>query len=125
MNRTVADGAAPCPHNVLEHVRPQMAKTDLKDLEKAGRRAFGRVLRRAIQLAGLTADEARARLGEVVEGGQPIDAAQLSRWFSGDENAHVWRFMLDRELRDALRLAEAEDAGHVVVETVIRIVRTA
>ena len=46
--------------------------------------------------------EAAVALGECVTGGGPIDAAQLSRWFSGDENPQVWRFHAVPALREAV-----------------------
>lgn len=102
---------------------PPMAKADLNVVEKAGRAAHGRVLKRAIELAGLNDKEAGALLGAVVPGGKPIDKAQLSRWFGGEENSQMWRFFAVPRLRDAYRIAEAEAAGHVVVKTVIEMVR--
>jgi hypothetical protein len=104
-----------------------MAKADLNSVEKGHRAAQGRVLKRAIELAGMNDKEAGAVLGAVVPGGKPIDKAQLSRWFGGDENAQTWRFLAVPLLRDAYRLAEAEDAGesigNVTVRTVIEMTR--
>ncbi len=95
-----------------------MAKAALPVLTEREKRAkYGQILRRAHQVANLTRKEAALALG--------VDEGQLGRWLSGDENPQVWRYMASLVLRDALRIAEAEDAGHVVVETVIRMVRTA
>jgi hypothetical protein len=94
---------------------PTMAKAVLTEREKRAR--FGQILRRAAQIANCSRKEAACRLG--------VDEGQLGRWYSGDENAQVHRYHADPSLRDALRVAEAEDAGNVTVRTVIEMTRPA
>ncbi len=112
------------PLKRLENVRAEMAKALLNtvesDPEASAREAFGRVIRRAVALSGMSDKEACVALGAAVDvDAEPIDKAQFSRWLSGKENPQVWRFYAVRSLRDSLRAAEALDAG-LVVETVIR-----
>lgn len=89
-------------------------------LEEAGRRAHGRVLRRACEIAGLNGDHAADALG--------VERSQFSRWLRGErENSQTWRFEQHPVLGPALQIAEAEakqDRGEAVeIETVIRITR--
>ena len=95
--------------------RPVMAKAVLTEREKRAR--FGQILRRAAQVAGCSRKEVAARLG--------VDEGQLGRWYSGDEHPQLYRYHFDAGLRDALRIAEAEDAGDVTVRTVIEMTRRA
>ena len=105
------------PRNSLEDVRGRMAKADLKKVEEQARAAFGRVLRTAVAISGMSDKEACVELGAVTED-DPISAAQFSRWLAGTETAQLWRWYLSRKLRTALRTAEALDAG-LRVRTVI------
>lgn len=117
MQSSVRAEAEGTPRNRFEDVRSRMAKADLKKVEEQGRAAFGRVLRTAVALAGMTDKEACVELGWVTED-EPISAAQFSRWLAGTETAQLWRWYLSRRLRTALRTAEALDAG-LRVRTVI------
>lgn len=99
----------------LENVTPRMAKVDLKKVEEAARRAYGEVLARAVDLAGLIQKEAAARL--------KVDPAQFARWISGAENAQVWRFHQDELLGPALIAAQAEVTDGATVRTVIELRR--
>jgi hypothetical protein len=112
------------PRHLLsqEIPRPTPAKADLSEREK--RAHFGRILRRAQQILGKSRKEMAAILG--------VDEGQLGRWYSGDENAQLHRYhhALSAEgeslsPRDAVRIAEAEDARdhRLVIETVIRMTR--
>lgn len=71
----------------------------LKHLDEAKRR-YGKVLERAVQLAGLSKKEAAAAI--------QCDPGQLGRWFSGDENPQAWRFHAHPTLGGALLEAQAE-----------------
>jgi hypothetical protein len=109
--------------NRVEDIRGPMAKADLNLVEKVtedqARERFGAVLQRAVALSGMTDKEACAALGAVVDpDGDPIDKGQFSRWLSGKENCHMWRWYRVPRLRDALRAMEAIDAG-LRVRTVI------
>jgi len=112
------------PRHLLsrENPRPTMAKADLSEKEK--RESFGKILRRAQQILGKNRDEMAALLG--------VDPGQLGRWYSGMENPQLFRYHNARSAegdpltpRDALRIAEAEDArdARLVIETVIRMTR--
>ena len=52
-----------------------------------------------------------------------VDRGQLSRWFSGIENAHVWKFQADDVLGPALIAAQAEATPGATVRTVIELER--
>jgi len=103
------------PLNRFANVTLRQAKADLHSVENAdeGRASFGAVLRRAVELAGLAEKDAADRLG--------VDRAQFSRWFSGKENAQVWKFHADPVLGPALIRAQAEATRGVAVRTVIDI----
>lgn len=73
----------------------------LKKLQER-REAHGKVLGRAIQIAGLSKKEACGELG--------IEAPQLSAWLSGNENPQTWRFQQHPQLKRALLIAQAEEA---------------
>lgn len=98
-----------------------MAKAELADVTLRENRAeYGAVLKRASEIAGLNRDQTAALL--------KVDPAQVSRWWSGDENAQTWRYRRDPKLREAYLLAQAEsehDKGLVEVETTVRIRRRA
>ena len=100
----------------LDDVRPQMAKADLKKVdEDTLRRNFGEILRRAVELAGLIEKEAADQLA--------VDRAQFSRWLSGKENAHVWKFQAHELLGPALIAAQAEVTPGATIRTVIELER--
>ncbi len=85
----------------------------LKKLQDC-RRAHGRVLERAIQIAGYSKKEAADELGQ-------IGANQLAAWLSGTENAQTWRWQQHPKLGPALLLAHAEVTRGATVEHVIRV----
>lgn len=97
----------------LEDVRPQMAKVDLKKVETTAKEQHGRVLARAIQIAGLTRKEAAALVD--------LDEQSLSRQLSAKEAQQTWRFQQHPTLGPALLLAQAEDETGVVVRHVIEL----
>lgn len=100
----------------LEKLRPRMAKVNLKEIETVEKTAYGRVIARAIQIAGLSKKEAADVLA--------VDEGQLGRWISGKETPQTWRFRAVPQLRRALLFAEADDNEEVVVQTTL-IVRSA
>jgi ribosome-binding protein aMBF1 (putative translation factor) len=66
-----------------ETPRPRMAKAKFLDLSiREKRAAYGAILKRASELAGFNRDQTADEL--------KVDAAQLGRWWSGDENAIRW-----------------------------------
>lgn len=102
--------------NSLASVRPTMAKADLKKVEEEkGRRIFGQICARAVELAGLIDKEAAARLG--------VEPPQFSRWLAGTENPQCWRFHQDDLLGPALIAAQAEQTEGVTMRTVIELRR--
>ena len=94
----------------------RMAKAELAELAvrtlREERAAYGAVLRRASELVGMNRDQTAQALGAA--------PAQISRWWSGDENPQVFRYYRHPRLRAALRLAEALTDDRVHVETIIR-----
>ena len=93
-----------------------MAKANLHKLdEQAGREAYGKVLRRAVELAGLIDKDAADQLG--------VDRAQFCRWLAGSENAQCWRFHQHAKLSVALIQAEAERTPRTRVRIHIEIDR--
>lgn len=91
---------------------PHMAKAKLPDLTLREERAeYGAILRRASEIAGMNRDQTADAL--------KVQPAQISRWWSGDEPAQVWRYRRNQKLRTALIAADAEDATGVIVRTVI------
>ena len=92
-----------------------MAKAELPDLTLREKRAeYGGILRRASELAGMNRDQTADAL--------TVDPAQVSRWWSGDENPQGWRYQQHPKLRIAYLRAQAEKDGAVVVKTVLEIV---
>jgi ribosome-binding protein aMBF1 (putative translation factor) len=108
------DGA---PRIRCEVPKPRMAKADLEPLTLREDRAnYGAILRRASELAGMNRDETADAL--------KVDKAQVSRWWSGDENAQTWRYHRHPKLKLALLKAQGNDAtdtARVKVRTVIEI----
>lgn len=93
-----------------------MAKAVLPDVTLREKRAeYGAVLRRASELAGFNRDQTADAL--------KVAGAQVSRWWSGDENPQSWRYQQHPKLRIAYLKAqgEAEHGGRVTVETILRI----
>ena len=112
--RKTPDGNS--PRIKFDDVRPVMAKADLKKVDDATRRArFGAILRRSVELAGLIEKDAADQMG--------VDRGQLSRWFSGTENAQVWRFNDHELLGPALIAAQAEVTPGATIRTVIELER--
>ena len=96
----------------LEDVRPVMAKADLKKVEEEGsRQAHGKVLARAIQIAGLSRKEAAGLMD--------MDEQSLSRQIAAKEAQQTWRFQQHPRLGPALLLAAAEEETDVIVRHVI------
>ena len=52
-----------------------------------------------------------------------VDKAQISRWWSGDENAQAFRYQRHPVLKQTLLIAQAEDVQGAIVETLIRLER--
>jgi hypothetical protein len=103
-------------HIHFDDVAPTMAKANLKKVDDAtGRARWGEILRRAVELSGLIEKEAAERL--------KVDRAQFSRWLSGHENAHTWKFHIDELLGPALIAAQAEVTLGATIRTVIELER--
>jgi len=116
MRNSIATETANGHRNSFDDVRPVMAKADLKKVADAQkRRAFGQILSRAVELAGLLDKDVCDRLD--------VDRGQLSRWFSGMENAQVWKFQADDLLAPALIAAQAEVTPGATIHTVIELTR--
>lgn len=113
METTIKAEPGPAPRIPCEDVKPRMAKVEIAVRTiRDERAAYGQILRRASELAGMNRDQTAEALH--------AEPAQVSRWWSGDENAQVWRYHRHPRLRAALRLAEALTDETVHVETVIR-----
>ena len=118
MGHTVADARLSPPLKMLK----VDSETPLKNLQEA-RRRHGKVLERAIQIAGYSKGEACYELASVTGDPEPIANSQLSAWLSGTENAQSWRFEQHPRLGRALLIAqgearEEEDSGVVVTMSV-------
>lgn len=95
-----------------------MAKAELPDLTLREKRAdYGQVLRRASEIAGMNRDQTAEAL--------KVDPAQVSRWWSGDENPQTWRYRAHPDLRSAYLVAQAEKDPDAEVETIVRVKRPA
>lgn len=119
MSSNVASEINGTHHNSLDGVAPRMAKVGLarlKNLEQDRyRKQFGQILRRAVELGGLIDKEAADQLG--------VDPAQLSRWYSGAENAQCWRFHAHETLGPCLLAAMAEETPGATIRQVIELQR--
>lgn len=98
--------------------RKQLAmrgETLLKKLEvdEESRRLVGRVVKRAIEHAAITAKAASIRMG------LSDDGVQVSRWCAGTEPPSLVRLLAVPELRDGLSIALAELNERAEVRTVI------
>lgn len=112
MNPSVAKPATSAPRIRCELPHPRMAKAKLPDVTLSEERAeYGAILRRASEIAGMNRDQTADAL--------KVDPAQVSRWWSGDENPQAFRYRRCEKLRRALIAADAEDATGVIVRTVI------
>lgn len=78
------------------------------------REAHGKVLERAIQIAGYSKKEATAELG--VE-----HQSQLTAWLKGDEHQQTWRFQQHPRLGPALLIAQAEVTNGAKAEIAISV----
>lgn len=79
-----------------------MAKADLPDLTLREKRAeYGRILKRASELAGFNRDQTADALGV-------NDPSQISKWWSGEENPQTWRYRQHSKLKLAYLKAQAE-----------------
>jgi hypothetical protein len=106
------------PRTRCETPKPRMAKAELPDRTISEKRAdYGRILRRASELAGLNRDQTAEALR--------VDKAQISRWWSGDENAQTWRYQDHPVLKPTVLVAQAEATQGAVVEMLIRLERKA
>ena len=100
----------------MDDVHPSMAKAVVNKVDDATKRArFGAILRRSVELSGLIEKDAAERL--------KVDRAQFSRWLSGIENAHVWKFFDDDLLGPSLLGAMAEETEGASIRTVIELRR--
>jgi hypothetical protein len=116
MSETVAGLNGSAHHIKFDDVHPVMAKADLTKVDEArGRAKWGAILRRAVELAGLIEKEAAEQL--------KVDRAQFSRWLSGHENAHTWKFHVHDLLGPALLAAQAEETEGATIRTVIELRR--
>jgi hypothetical protein len=113
MDPTVAKALDQVHPQRLEDVRPAMAKADLKKVETAHREAHGKVLARALELAGVSRKEGAALLD--------LDETTLSRQLAAKEAQQTWRWQQHPRLGPALLLAQAEDETGVVVRHVIEV----
>lgn len=99
----------------VEKAEPAKAKLDLQELENGGR-----LLRRAIACAGLSAKEAAYLLGVG-------DASQFNRMLDGVEKfpVHLLLRKSARPLLHELLILISIEQGNCVVERVVRIKETA
>lgn len=111
-NHALAD----TPRIDRDDVKKRMAKADLPVVTLREKRAnYGQILRRASELAGMNRDQTADAL--------TVDPAQLSRWWSGDENAQSWRYHAHPVLRQTLLVAQAEATQGAVVKMLIELER--
>lgn len=98
---TLPKAAAESQRIVREMPEPRMVKAGLPDLTlREKRREYGQVLRRASEIAGFNRDQTADELH--------VDASQVSRWWSGDENPQTFRYREHPKLRLAYLKAQAE-----------------
>lgn len=107
--------ASAAPLIRCETPRPRMAKAGLPDVTLREKRAeYGQILRRASVIANLDRNATADAL--------KVDPAQVSRWWSGDENPQTWRYRDHPKLRIAYLKAQAEEPQAAVrLRTVIEI----
>lgn len=101
---SMPDKLGSVPLKMLRHE----GEAALKKLQDQ-RRAHGKVLERACQLAGVSKKEAGALIG--------VEQNQLSGWFAGDPQAghpQTWRFEQHPLLGPAFRAASCEADGAVI-----------
>lgn len=117
MNSSVRHHSDAVHPQTLGDVRPVMAKASVKKVNECWKVAHGRVLVRAIQIAGLSQKEAADALG--------TDESTLSRWLKAKEPQQTWRFEQHPVIGTAYLQAQAEtraaDDSAVVVVTQISI----
>lgn len=95
----------------------RQAKAELPAVTIREKRAdYGRILRRARELAGMNRDEVARALGDV-------DPAQVTRWESGDENGQTFRYQAHPVLKSTLLIAQAEATQGAIVRTLIEVER--
>lgn len=104
--------ATPSPsdghHIRCETPRPRMAKADLMTpTVRENRAEYGKILRRARELAGMNRDEAARALGN-------IDPSQVTKWETGEENPQTWRYRRHPLLKHGYKLAQGEADGAVL-----------
>ena len=104
MPKTVADARLNVPLKMVQGD----SEVVLKKIQEDARRRHGKVLERAIQIAGYSKGEACYELASVTGESDPIANSQLSAWIAGAENAQTWRFEQHPRLGKALLLAQGE-----------------
>ena len=118
MPKSLAHADDASPRIRCETPKPRMAKADLPVVTiREERGEYGAILRRASELAGMNRDQTADALR--------VDKAQISRWWSGDENAQTWRYQRHPVLKQTLLVAQAEATQGAVVEMRIRLERKA
>ena len=95
-------------HIRCESPKARMAKAGMPvPTLRENRAEYGKILRRARELAGLNRDEAARALGN-------IDPSQVTKWENGEENAQTWRYRRHPMLKAAYKLAQGEADGAVL-----------
>lgn len=105
----------------LASVHPQMLRVESESTSKKladAKRAIGHSVARALEIAGITKQQAAYDMGYQ-------DAGTVSRWCSGLERPHFDKLFTLPRVEDAWILARAECNPHIVVETVVKIPRVA
>jgi hypothetical protein len=106
----------------LADVHPKMLRaegeSDRKKLVEDLRPVIGRLVERAIALAGLTKQEAAFAMGY-------SDQGAVSRWCSGVERPQFDKLFVVKGFKLAWLLAIAEDSKEIEVETTIKVRRIA
>ena len=117
MSQSIADRLAGVhPQMLAAQLRPA-AKADRKELADL-RPVIGQLVNRALELCGITKQDAAFRMGY-------SDAGTDSRWCSGVERPAFDKLFTIDGFKIAYVLALAEQDGRIEVETVVKIRRTA
>jgi hypothetical protein len=109
----------------LADVHPQMVRAGLRDEAKADRKnlvdlrtEIGRLVERALQLLGISKQDAAWRMNYT-------DAGAVSRWCAGSERPLFDKLFTIDGFKIAYVLALAEKDEQIEVETVLKIKRIA